>query len=159
MLEDNLWLGSCPVGQIETFHIEAQAVIANSVTDFGLVVGRDKVGAANAMRIVNSANIYPTGVSCSGFVRAIDNKAITCMNNFLFRNKNIVAVQSTDESVEIGKAVFIDAYGFATQTVTSGWRIGLAYSPIRFNGININGEIGSPYFLLEMADPVFIGGV
>lgn len=159
MLEDNLWLGSCPVGQIETFHIEAQAVIANSVTDFGLVVGRDKVGAANAMRIVNSANIYPTGVSCSGFVRAIDNKAITCMNNFLFRNKNIVAVQSTDESVEIGKAVFIDAYGFATQTVTSGWRIGLAYSPIRFNGININGEIGSPYFLLEMADPVLIGGV
>lgn len=160
MLEDNLWLGSCPIGQIENFHIEAQGVIANSVTDFGLIVGRDKSTGTNAMRIVNSANIYPTGVSCGGFVMSIDRKkAIACMNNFLFRNKNLVAVQSTDEMIEIGKAVFIDAYGFATQTVTSGWRIGLAYSPIRFNGININGEIGSPYFLLEMADPIFTGGV
>jgi hypothetical protein len=159
MLEDNLWLGSCPIGQIENFHIEAQAVIANSVADFGLIVGRDKYTGTNAMRIVNSANIYPTGVSCGGFVMSIDGKAIACMNNFLFRNKNLVAVQSTDESIEIGKAVFIDQYGFATQTVTSGWRIGLAYSPIRFNGLNINGEIGAPYFLLEMADPMFIGGV
>lgn len=159
MLQEYTWLGSCPIGQIENFHIETQAVIANSVTDFGFIVGRDKNGNfQNAMRIVNSDAIYPTGVSCGGYIRTLDRKGIACMNNFLFRNKNLVAVQTTDTTIQVGDPVFIDQYGLATQTVTSGWRIGLAYTGIRNNGINLNQEVDIPNFLLEMADPVFIGG-
>lgn len=161
MLEDNLWLGSCPIGQIECFHIETQAVIANSVTDFGLIVGRDKLSeglTSNAMRLVNNSNVYPTGVSCGAYIPTMDGKAIACMNNFLFRNRNVVAVQTSDETIEVGKSVFVDAFGLATQTVTSGWRIGLAYTPVRFNSIDINSEVGKPYFLLEIDNPMFLEG-
>lgn len=155
MLGDLGYLGSCPVGQLESDHIETHAVIANSVNDYGLIVGKNKDGSAG-VKPMTSSILMPIGISCPTCIRMLDSTGIACINVFLFRNRQAVPVQTSDAEIEIGKAVFIDSAGLATQTLTSGWRIGVATGLLSTKYLNINNNAGTSAFLLELSDPVFI---
>lgn len=151
------YLGIPALGQLESEHIECNAILAGSITDFGYVVGRLKTGATDTISLVSNANTIPIGISCPTITINPKNVPVS-VHVYLFRNKQAVAIRTSDATVTYGGDVFVDNVGMATQTVTSGWKIGICADPnVRNDGLGF-AQGGFAYMLVEMRDPIFAGG-
>lgn len=150
-------LGTCPSGQLEGRHIKSYGVNANSVNNWGMPVGI-VVNTPEVIRTVTGRNEIPQGISCPSACRDIKNKSvIVLMNVFLSRNRQAVAVRTTDTTVTLGDPVFIGNDGMLTTTVTTGWKMGSVASPIEEAYLDINFDVVKG-FLLELCSIVWIGG-
>lgn len=157
-MEEAVQLGSCPKGQLEGRHIEnmhIEYIGENTFKEFGHVVGYKKGQPFMSMSLVGSDDtVIPYGISCSTLTVDEWGKPV-CTNVFLFRNREAVAILTNDVSITIGGDVFVMSGGTATQTVSTGWRIGRSKSLVEINGVGRTAT-GLHYILVELAEPTFV---
>jgi len=157
MLEEKGIFGTCPEGQLEGRHIKSYVVTSNSVNDWGFAVGISEV-FPDLIRIITGRSVMPIGISAPSICKTMDGTAIATMNVFLSRNRQAVAVQTSDTVVALGDPVFVDDNGELTTTVTQGWKMGTVASLISNDFCDINGNTGKNGFLLELSDIEWVGG-
>lgn len=157
MIENEQFLGHCPKGQLEDRHIEVWNISAGQVVEYGIVVGILKTNEYIILTADGTKNMTPIGITHSTFIVA--DGGTRSVNVMRFRNKQAIAVKTSDATVTYGSPVFVDSHGMATQTVTSGWKIGYcASTAVQTNGVGFI-DSGLSYILVEMQDVEFIGGV
>jgi len=156
MITNEQLLGHCPKGQLESRHIELFNISASSVNEYGIVVGVLPPYDRELLVANGSKNIVPVGITHSTL--RMYEAVFTSINIMLFRNKQAIAVKTSDSTVTYGNPVFVDSNGMATQTVSSGWKIGICGSTaVQTNGVGYKYD-GLSYILVEMQDLEWVGG-